>query len=121
MNRTLRKIRDQLGPVNGLLVATRDGLVLSSDTEGIEDANVAAMAATAIGLAIQFTAHADVGEARTALFEGCSGHVAVFPVETGVLLVVLGEKDTNMGLFNIAAKQALSQLREVLEDTKTDE
>jgi predicted regulator of Ras-like GTPase activity (Roadblock/LC7/MglB family) len=107
----LRTIRGQVDRVTGLLVATQDGLVLASDTRDIEDESVAAMSAAAVGLAAQFTAQAGIGEPRTAMFEGSSGYVCVFPVEASLLLVVFGERDITMGLFNIAAKQALSLLQ----------
>ncbi|WP_245886705.1 roadblock/LC7 domain-containing protein [Umezawaea tangerina] len=108
---TLRAIRHQIDRVTGLLVATRDGLVLSSDTEGVAAESVAAMAAATIGLAAQFTSQANVGQPRTAVFEGDSGYVCVFPVESSLLLVVFGEKGITHGLFNIAARQALSLIQ----------
>ncbi|MFD5827833.1 roadblock/LC7 domain-containing protein [Lentzea sp. NPDC060358] len=100
--------------MTGLLVATLDGLVLSSDTVGVTPENVAAMSAATIGLAGQFTAQANIGQPRTALFEGDSGFVCVFPVESSLLLVVFGEKGITLGLFNVAARQALVLVRHAL-------
>lgn len=111
---TLAEIRARVSRVTGLLVATRDGLVLCADTKGIENDSVAAMAAAAIGLAAQFTGQAKVGEPRAAMFEGAVGYVCVFPVEMPLLLVVFGEPDMTMGLFNVAAKQALSLLQQAI-------
>ncbi|UOX90899.1 roadblock/LC7 domain-containing protein [Amycolatopsis sp. FBCC-B4732] len=108
----LRRIRDQVDQVAGLLVATHDGLVLADDTTGVEADSVAAMSAAAAGLAAQFTAQARIGDARCAMFEGSSGYVCVFPVEGSLLLVVFGEPDITMGLFTLAAKQALTLLRQ---------
>lgn len=109
---TLRKIRDQVDQVAGLLVATHDGLVLASDATTVEADSVAAMSAAATGLAAQFTAQAGIGESRCAMFEGNSGYVCVFPVEASLLLVVFGEPEITMGLFTLAAKQALTLLRQ---------
>lgn len=111
----LRKIRDQVDQVVGLLVATHDGLVLASDTDTVEADSVAAMSAAAIGLASQFTAQAKIGESRCAMFEGSSGYVCIFPVETSLLLVVFGQPDITMGLFTLAAKQALTLLRHAIQ------
>lgn len=108
---TLRVIREQVDQVAGLLVATHDGLVLAHDTETVEADSVAAMSAAAVGLAAQFTSQAKIGESRCALFEGSSGYVCVFPVEGSILLVVFGQPDITMGLFTLAAKQALMLLR----------
>jgi predicted regulator of Ras-like GTPase activity (Roadblock/LC7/MglB family) len=114
LSQSLREIHGGVDRISGLLVATRDGMVLSSDTRGIEADSVAAMAAAAMGLTSQFTAQAKVGEPRAAMFEGASGYVCVFPVEDTILLVVFGEPDITMGLFNIAAKQALSLLHQAI-------
>lgn len=100
--------------MSGLLVATRDGLVLSGETEGFENESVAAMAAAAIALATQFTGQANIGESRAAMFEGECGHVCVFPVDVSLLLVVVGERDITMGMFNVVAKQALSHLHQAV-------
>ncbi len=109
---TLRRIREQVDQVAGLLVATHDGLVLANDNDGIEPDSVAAMSAAAVGLATQFAAQAKIGESRCAMFEGSSGYVCVFPVESTLLLVVFGQPDITMGLFTLAAKQALTLLRQ---------
>ncbi|RSM63875.1 dynein regulation protein LC7 [Kibdelosporangium aridum] len=114
MTAALGEIRGRVERVTGLLVATRDGLVLYSDTHGVEDHSVAAMAAAAIGLATQFTGQAKVGAPRAAMFEGASGYVGVFPVEGSFLLVVFGEPEITMGLFTVAARQALSLLQQVI-------
>jgi predicted regulator of Ras-like GTPase activity (Roadblock/LC7/MglB family) len=110
----LKSIRANVDHVYGLLLATRDGLVLAGDTHNVENDSVAAMAAAAVGLGAQFTAQAKVGEPKAAMFEGEHGYVCVFPVETPLLLVVFGEPDMTMGLFNIAARQALSLLQQAL-------
>jgi predicted regulator of Ras-like GTPase activity (Roadblock/LC7/MglB family) len=107
----LDEIRVHVDQIDGLLVATRDGLLVASSTREVEDSSIAAMSAAAIGLAIQFTRLAEVGTPRAALFEGASGHVCVFPVEDSTLLVVFGEPEITTGLFNVAAKQALSLLQ----------
>ena len=106
----LHEVREQVQYVNGLLLATQDGLVVGADTRGVHDDSVAAMAAAAAGLAAQFTAQAAVGQPRSSIFEGAKGYVGVFPAETAMLLVVFGEPDTSMGLFNVAARQVLGQV-----------
>ncbi|MET0234490.1 MAG: roadblock/LC7 domain-containing protein [Kibdelosporangium sp.] len=117
----LREIRDSIDRfhVSGLLVASRDGLVLSSDTQDVEIGSVAAMAAAAVGLATQFTAQANVGEPQAAMFEGSRGHICVFPVEVTILLVVFGRPGTTMGMFNVAARQALAELQQAIARQRT--
>jgi predicted regulator of Ras-like GTPase activity (Roadblock/LC7/MglB family) len=107
----LREVRGAFVIVSGLLWASGVGLVLASDTMDIHIDTVAAMAAAAASIAGQFTDQADIGESRASIFEGASGYVAVFPVEPSVLVVIFGQKDLTMGMFNIAARNALSQLQ----------
>ncbi|WP_410640816.1 roadblock/LC7 domain-containing protein [Amycolatopsis sp. lyj-346] len=114
--KALQEIRDKVDRVNitGLLLASRDGLLLASDTRDIEDDSVAAMAAASVGLATRFVGQAGLGEARGAMFQGSLGHVCVFPVQDPVLLVVFARPDTTMGLFNVVARQALTLLQDAL-------
>jgi predicted regulator of Ras-like GTPase activity (Roadblock/LC7/MglB family) len=115
-HKALQEIRDAVDRVSitGLLLASQDGLLLSSDTQEIEDDSVAAMAAAAVGLATRFVGQAGLGEARGAMFQGSLGHVGVFPVRDAILLVVFARPDTTMGLFNVVARQALSLLQDAL-------
>jgi len=117
--KALQEIRDKVDRVNitGLLVASRDGLLLASDTQEIEDDSVAAMAAASVGLATRFVGQAGLGEARGAMFQGSLGHVCVFPVQEPILLVVFARPDTTMGLFNVVARQALTLLQDALTTT----
>ncbi|MCP2242104.1 hypothetical protein LX86_000825 [Lentzea aerocolonigenes] len=112
----LQEIHGHIDPVtiNGVLAATRDGLVLCALTRGIENESVAAMAAAAAGLAAQFIARAKVGDPRVVFFEGDSGQVGVFSVDADTLLVVFSKPNTTMGMFNVAAKQALALLQEAI-------
>lgn len=115
---TLENILVRVDQVDGLLVATADGLVLGSATRDVADDSVAAMSAAAMGLATQFTRLAEVGAPRAVMFEGTSGHVCVFPVEDSTLLVVFGAPDITTGLFNVAAKQALSLLQDAVRQAR---
>jgi len=110
----LRSVSGKDVNVQGMLVASSDGLLLASDTQEVHIETVAAMAAAAASIAAQFTNQAQVGDPKGSMFEGSSGHVGVFPVEPSVLLVVLGRKDTTMGMFNIAAKKAVTRLQQAM-------
>ena len=105
--------------VYGMLLASADGRVLASDIRDVVVDTVAAMAAAAASIATQFTGQADVGESKASLFEGSSGYVGVFPVESSVLMVVFGRKDMTMGLFNVAARNALTRMRKAIERQRT--
>jgi predicted regulator of Ras-like GTPase activity (Roadblock/LC7/MglB family) len=116
MTEALQEIHDRIDTVaiNGVLVVTRDGVVLCALTRDIENESVAAMAAAAAGLAAQFISRAKVGDPRVVFFEGDSGQVGVFTVDTDTLLVVFSKPNTTMGMFTVAAKHALALLQEAI-------
>jgi len=114
----LRSMSGKDTNIEGMLVASSDGLLLADDTRQVHTETLAAMAAAAASIASQFTAQAHVGDPKGSMFEGSSGHVGVFPVEPRVLLVVLGRKDTTMGMFNIAAKKAVTRLQQSLAEQR---
>ncbi|SER63008.1 roadblock/LC7 domain-containing protein [Lentzea albida] len=116
MTEALQEIHGSIDTIsiNGVLIATRDGLVLCGVTRDVEDDGVAAMAAASAGLASQFTSQARIGLPKAVFFEGDSGQVGVFGVDEDTLMVVLGKRDTTMGMFNVVAKQALTLLQNVL-------
>jgi uncharacterized protein len=100
--------------LGGVLVAGADGLVLAEETPDMQVDTVAAIAAVVAGLAGKLIERAGVGESKTCLFEGSSGHVAVFPMKDDMVLAVFSKSEVTTGLFNLAARGVLSRLRKAL-------
>jgi predicted regulator of Ras-like GTPase activity (Roadblock/LC7/MglB family) len=114
MDDALHAVSGKDANIDGILIASADGLVLATDMTDVQVDTVAAMAAAAASIAVQFTDQADIGESKASIFEGAAGYVAVFPVEPSVLAVIFGQKDLTMGMFNIAARNTLSELQEAI-------
>jgi predicted regulator of Ras-like GTPase activity (Roadblock/LC7/MglB family) len=111
----LREVKGKSDPIlGGMLVAGADGLVLCAETCGTQVDMLGVMVAVAAGIANQIVAHAGVGESMACLFEGSSGHVAVFPLEANTVLVVFGQGEVSTGRFNLAARGTLFRLREAI-------
>jgi predicted regulator of Ras-like GTPase activity (Roadblock/LC7/MglB family) len=118
---TLREVTAQDDAIlGGVLVAGADGLVLSAETPGVEVDTVAAMSAVVAGIAAKLIERAGVGESKACLFEGSSGHVAVFPMKDDMVLAVFSKDEVTTGLFNLAARNVLSRLRKALVDPPAD-
>lgn len=100
--------------LGGVLVAGADGLVLSAEVREVQADTVAAMAAVVAGIASKLIERAGVGESKACLFEGSSGHVAVFPMKDDMVLLVFSKDEVTTGLFNLAARGVLSRLRKAL-------
>jgi len=114
----LREVKGESDPVlGGMLVAGADGLVLCAEACGTHVDMLGVMAAVAAGIASQIVANAGVGESMACLFEGSSGHVAVFPLKADTVLVVFGEGEVSTGRFNLAARGVLFRLREAIAHT----
>ncbi|TDV57504.1 hypothetical protein [Actinophytocola oryzae] len=104
--------------LGGMLVAGVDGMVLAAEVNGFQAEThghqvdmLAVMAAVAAGISGQIAAQAVVGEAAACMIEGTSGHVAVFPLEPAMVLIVFGQTEANTGRFNLAARSVLTRLR----------
>lgn len=97
--------------IGGALLASADGLLLAAEARGAQVDTVSAMSAITVGIVAQLLEQAGVGETKACLFEGSSGHVAVFPLKGDVVLVVISQKEVTMGLFSLAARGALSRIR----------
>jgi predicted regulator of Ras-like GTPase activity (Roadblock/LC7/MglB family) len=115
LSAALHEVRGESDPIlGGMLVAGADGLVLSDETCGAQVDMLGVMAAVAAGIASQIVAHAGVGESLACLFEGSSGHVAVFPLKVEMVLVVFGQSEVSTGRFNLAARGVLCRLQEAI-------
>ena len=88
----LRALRDRVVGITDTALASRDGLIITSDTADIDPDNLAALAAASLGLAQRICAEASKGTLREATTRGSGGIVAVYAVGTSALLVVVGDE-----------------------------
>jgi predicted regulator of Ras-like GTPase activity (Roadblock/LC7/MglB family) len=109
-------VRAQVDGIQGAVVTSRDGMVLSADT-GLSPADgdavasqAAAMAAAAAGIGARFLQVTSLGRMQGAMFEGDRGCIGIFPLSSTLLLVLLGTPSTSLGRFTVAAKRAVTLL-----------
>jgi predicted regulator of Ras-like GTPase activity (Roadblock/LC7/MglB family) len=88
----LRALRDRVVGITDTALASRDGLIITSDTADIDPDNLAALAAASLGVAQRMTAEAGKGTLREATTRSSSGIVAIYAVGTSALLVVVGDR-----------------------------
>ena len=88
----LRALRDRVVGITDTALASRDGLIITSDTADIDPDNLAALAAASLGVAQRMTAEAGRGTLCEATTRGSGGIVAVYAVGTSALLVVVGDE-----------------------------
>lgn len=88
----LRALRDRVAGITDTALASLDGLIITSDTAGIDPDSLAALAAASLGIAQRMSAEAGQGTLREATTRSSGGIVAVYAVGTSALLVVVGGK-----------------------------
>jgi predicted regulator of Ras-like GTPase activity (Roadblock/LC7/MglB family) len=86
----LRALRDRVAGITDTALASLDGLIITSDTAGIDPDSLAALAAASLGIAQRMGAQAGQGTLREATTRSSGGIVAVYAVGTSALLVVVG-------------------------------
>ena len=116
----LRKLHAAVQGVKASVVVNRDGLLVASHPPGNEDdANptnspqVAAMAATMIGLAERTLGRLAQGDMERLLIEGEHGVMVVYPAGRATLAVLL-DKDQKIGPVLYAAAKIAKEIAEIL-------
>lgn len=111
----LNNLKNALPELRGALVATVDGLPISQTFNDNTDANrVAAMAATALGLAKRINDTVNTGEFTEMSVSGVDGQVLIYAVGKKGVLAVVTPINMNLGLLYIEARDAASTIASIL-------
>jgi predicted regulator of Ras-like GTPase activity (Roadblock/LC7/MglB family) len=122
LERTLRTLHTAVPGIIASVIVNIDGLLVSSYPPGDDDSfaenptsspQVAAMAATLIGLAERTLGRLAQGELERLLMEGEEGTMIVYPAGRAALAVLVA-KDTKMGMVLYAASRARNDVMKVL-------
>ncbi len=120
---TLRKLHTAVAGIKASVVVNRDGLLVASFPPGDDDdplANptsspqVAAMAATLIGLAERTLGRLEQGDLERLLMEGEEGTMVVYPAGRATLAVLI-DKDQRLGPVLYAASRTAKDVAGVLQ------
>jgi len=123
IDETLRKLHVAVEGIKASVVVNRDGLLVSAFPPGDDSdplANptsspqVAAMAATLIGLAERTLGRLEQGELERLLMEGEEGTMVVYPAGRATLAVLV-DKEQKLGPVLYAAARTAKDVAEVLQ------
>jgi predicted regulator of Ras-like GTPase activity (Roadblock/LC7/MglB family) len=122
----LRSMRGASPHVEGSIVATTDGLVIShdlsqSETYGIEPEGVAALAAVNLGLSQRIADTASHGHLQETVVRGSFGQVITYPAGSRALLTVLVRAGADMEALHIRAREVAGRVADLLTDTWQDD
>jgi predicted regulator of Ras-like GTPase activity (Roadblock/LC7/MglB family) len=122
LERTLRTLHTAVPGIIASVIVNIDGLLVSAYPPGNDDnftenptssPQVAAMAATLIGLAERTLGRLAKGELERLLMEGEDGVMIVYPAGRAALAVLV-EKDVKMGMVLYAASRARNDVIKIL-------
>jgi predicted regulator of Ras-like GTPase activity (Roadblock/LC7/MglB family) len=110
----MRALRDRVVGITDTALASRDGLIIAADADGIDPDNLAALAAASLGLAQRMSAEAGKGTLREATTRSSGGLIAVFAVGTSALLVVVGDQGLDSARLHRESRPTVEALEIVL-------
>ncbi|MFJ9247849.1 roadblock/LC7 domain-containing protein [Streptomyces sp. NPDC101776] len=111
----LRRLRARVPQLTGALAAGVDGLVLAQDTPGVEPERVAALTATALGVAVRMADATGQGDFRELIVRGVYGYVATYAAGRGAVLTVLAQDRVNVGRLLLEGRRAGARIGELVD------
>src|SRR5215813_12618833 len=122
LERTLKTLHSAVEGIKATVIVNIDGLLVAAYPPGYEEnphenptssPQVAAMAATLIGLAERTLGRLAQGDLERLLMEGEEGVMVVYPAGRATL-AVLAEKDARMAYILYATKKAAADVEAIL-------
>lgn len=122
LERTLKTLHSAVEGIKATVIVNIDGLLVAAYPPGDEEnphenptssPQVAAMAATLIGLAERTLGRLAQGDLERLLMEGEEGVMVVYPAGRASL-AVLSEKDARMAYILYATKRAAAEVAQIL-------
>ncbi|MDH6120421.1 putative regulator of Ras-like GTPase activity (Roadblock/LC7/MglB family) [Kitasatospora sp. GAS204A] len=110
----LRVLRLRVPHLAGGLVAGVNGLLLAHDTHGTDPEGLAALTATALGVAQRLSDATGQGGFRESLFRGEHGYIATYAAGPSCVLTLLSHPDVSIGRLHLEARRSAQRLGEVL-------
>ncbi|MDF3301593.1 roadblock/LC7 domain-containing protein [Streptomyces tropicalis] len=111
----LRRLRARVPQLTGALAASVDGLVLAHDTPGVEPESLAALTATALGVAVRMADVTARGELRELLLRGVHGYVATYAAGHTAVLTLLAQDRINVGRLHLEGRRAGGRIGELVD------
>jgi uncharacterized protein len=110
----LRALTSRVAGITDIALASRDGLIITSDTTVAEPDNLAALAAASLGIAQRMTADVGRGALQEVTSRGSGGCVTVYAVGAAELLVVVGDKRLDVSRLRRESRPTVEAIEVVL-------
>jgi len=110
----MQDLRDRITGITGTAVASRDGLIISEDTGGVNADNLAALTSAALSLAQRLAREAGQGTLREAITRSSGGYVAIYAIGTTAVLVLLGDEGLDITRLHRESRSVVDTIEKLL-------
>jgi predicted regulator of Ras-like GTPase activity (Roadblock/LC7/MglB family) len=114
LNKILGDLRSSIPEIKGAVVASSDGMAIASNLSSSDPNRMAAMVATALGLAKRICETMSCGVLTETSVVGNQGLVFVYAAGSKGVLSVMAAANANVGLINLECRAAASNIQGVL-------
>jgi hypothetical protein len=115
LNGTLRDLQASTGDVEACAVVSEDGLIIASSLpQGVEEAQVAAMSAAMLSMALRTSAELRRGTLEQIFVKGDKGLLLILQAGANAVLLALARKEAKLGLIFYDAQRAADRIRGIL-------
>ncbi|GLU48839.1 roadblock/LC7 domain-containing protein [Nocardiopsis ansamitocini] len=113
----LAGLRGRVMGVTDSVVSAADGLLVASDTDGVQPQSLAALAAAALGLGKRTSSEVGMGTLREVVTRCQGGYVVIYAVGVEALLVVMGDEGMDTATLRRESRRTVERIGEILEVT----
>lgn len=110
LQQAIQQLKQQVGELSGVIVASTDGLSLVTDLPESESARAAAMAATTLGLGKRISQTMALGNLDEVVVRGQQGYLIIYAAGSQAVLAVTAPMGANLGLINLEARQTAQRI-----------
>ena len=115
LRQVLVNLSQSLFDVQGVLLASSDGLALSHNLPAtVDPSRIAAMAATAIGLGKRISTTLTLGTYDESIIKANEGALYLYSAGQSAVLAVMAGAGANTGLINLESRRAAKDLDHIL-------
>ncbi|HHJ19477.1 MAG TPA: hypothetical protein ENJ84_06570 [Gammaproteobacteria bacterium] len=115
LSRMIKELRENVPDINGVLIATVDGLSIATDFSEDESARVAAMAASSIGLGNRISSTAEIGAMKDMMIEGRDGLLIMYMAGSAGVLALRAVDHANLGLIRLEGPKTARKAASIME------
>lgn len=115
LNKVLRGLQSGSPDVEASALISEDGLIIASALpQHLEEARVAGMSATLLGLGTRAATELERGELQEVLIRGADGYACLLAAGSGTLLLAMATRQAKLGLLFLDMRRAVEEIRRVL-------